>query len=123
MGALAKLETRIRELGLSSATARASRRSRLTRSRLRRLRRSQPSTWPSSARPSRSSRRLRTAPRWPRPGLMPDPSKKLRPQEDDPGPDDTDSRNIACWKYLMRHGSCQISLYECVFRSDFLVQI
>merc|ERR1719251_320715 len=67
--------------------------------------------------------RLRTAPRWPRPGLTPDPSKNLQPQEDDPGPDDTDSRNIACWKYLMRHGSCQISLYECVFRSDFLVQI
>merc|ERR1711971_900281 len=108
----------------SAGGSRSGRRSsRLLLRRPRVLSRLRRTTWPSSARPSRSLRRLRTAPRWPRPGLTPDPSKKLRPQEDDPGPDDTDSRNIACWKYLMRHGSHQISLYECVFRSDFLVQI
>merc|ERR1712025_210348 len=108
--AMAKLESRIREMeielgGVQSRTAESSkayqkserrtrrtktrcptlprscsRRSRPTRSRSRRQRRSPPSTWLSSGRPSRSSRRLRTAPRWPRlscplPGL--DPSSNL----------------------------------------------
>merc|ERR1719507_1218560 len=41
------------------------RRSRPTKSRLRRPRRLLPSTWPSSGRPSRSLRRLRTGPGWP----------------------------------------------------------
>merc|ERR1712088_98557 len=81
-----------------------------------------PSTWPSSARPNRSSRRPRTAPRWPRPDSTPDPSKKIRPL-DDRFPRTPDSRNIACRKYLMRHGSRQISLYECVFQSDLLFKI
>merc|ERR1711862_333775 len=52
-----------------------SRRSRPTRSRLRRPRRSLPSTWPSSARLSRSLRRLRIEQRWLRQDLLLDLSK------------------------------------------------
>merc|ERR1739845_134391 len=46
-----------------------------TRSRLRRPRRLLPSTWPSSARLSRSSRKLRTEQRWLRQDLLLDLSK------------------------------------------------
>merc|ERR1711862_878632 len=52
-----KNQDRMSELAPSCRT-----RSRPTSSRLRRLRRSPPSTWPSSARPSRSSRRPRSVP-------------------------------------------------------------
>merc|ERR1712079_719544 len=54
-------------------------RSRPTRSRSRRPRRSPPSTWPSSARLSRSWRRPRTVPRWPR--LLSTPPSKSHHSE------------------------------------------
>merc|ERR1719403_203868 len=85
--AMAKLESRIREMeielrgGLRSSNSSrrrirrtrtrcltsprsSNRRSRPTRSRSRRLRRSLPLTWPSTGRPNRSWRKLKTVPRW-----------------------------------------------------------